>query len=69
MIREHFAITFNRKGFVITIKADIYDLTGAAEYWYPNHLLMRIKDDTKEDMIFMDGDLEIRGLGSFTRGC
>lgn len=63
MIREHFAITFNREGFCYNDKkADIYDLTRMQPqaYWYPNHLLMRIKDDTKEDMIFMDGDLEIK---------
>jgi hypothetical protein len=27
-------------------------------YWYPNHLLMRIKDDTKTDVKFVDGDLK-----------
>ncbi|MGI6227370.1 MAG: glycoside hydrolase [Peptococcales bacterium] len=63
MIREYFAINFNREGFSYNDKkTDIHDLTRMQPqaYWYPNHLLMRIKDDTKEDMTFVHGDLDIK---------
>ena len=32
-------------------------------YWYPNHLLMRIKADIDEDIIFIDGDSNIKRIG------
>lgn len=63
MIRKYFSINFNREGFSYNDrKADIYDLTRMQPqaYWYPNHLLMRIKDDSKQDMTFIHGDLEIK---------
>ena len=44
------------------IKTNIYDLTRMQPqaYWYPNHLLMRIKADIDEDIIFIDGDSNIK---------
>lgn len=63
LIKKHFTMNFNREGFSLNNrKADIYDLTRMQPqaYWYPNHLLMRIKADTNEDIIFVDGDFEIK---------
>ena len=56
-----FQMNFNREGFSYNLQdSSIYDLTRmqAQAYWYTNHLLMRIKDDTKADITFMDGDLK-----------
>lgn len=39
-------------------QSSIYDLTRMQPqaYWYPNHLLMRIKYDINEDIVFNRGD-------------
>lgn len=63
LIKKHFVMNFNREGFSLNNKkADIYDLTRMQPqaYWYSNHLLMRIKADINEDIIFMDGDPNIK---------
>ncbi|MBU5428074.1 glycoside hydrolase [Tissierella pigra] len=63
MIYKHFIMNFNREGFSLNKKeTNIYDLTRIQPqaYWYPNHLLMRIKSDTNEDIIFMEGDPNIK---------
>lgn len=59
-IKDLFTMNFNREGYSLNNrKNNIYDLTRMQPqaYWYPNHLLMRIKDDTKADVKFIDGDL------------
>lgn len=56
-----FDINFNREGYVLnTWDASLYDLTRMQPqaYWYTNHLLMRIWDDTGQDMAWVDGDIE-----------
>lgn len=60
-IKKLFTINFNREGYSLNNReSSIYELTRmqAQAYWYPNHLLMRIKDDTKEDVEFVYGDLK-----------
>lgn len=58
-IKNLFSMNFNREGYSFNNrKNSIYDLTRMQPqaYWYPNHLLMRIKDDTKENIKFVSGD-------------
>lgn len=60
-IKELFNMNFNREGFSLnTIDSSIYDLTRIQpqSYWSTNHLLMRILDDTKQDIEFVIGDKE-----------
>lgn len=60
-IRQLFKINFNREGYSLNTRdISIYDLTRMQpqSYWSTNHLLMRIWDDTKQDMAFVSGDLE-----------
>lgn len=60
-IKELFNMNFNREGFSLnTIDSSIYDLTRIQpqSYWSTNHLLMRILDDTKQDIKFVIGDKE-----------
>lgn len=60
-ITNLFKMNFNREGETFNNREnDIYDLTRMQPqaYWYPNHLLMRISDDTKEKITFVDGDLD-----------
>lgn len=70
-IKKYFLMNFNREGFSHNHKeVDIFDLTRMQPqpYWYPNHLLMRIKADTKEDILFVDGDLDIKKDWEIVRG-
>ena len=63
LIKKYFVMNFNREGFSLNDKkTNIYDLTRMQPqaYWYPNHLLMRIKADIDEDIIFIDGDSNIK---------
>ncbi|SHO53950.1 glycoside hydrolase [Anaerocolumna xylanovorans] len=56
-----FSMNFNREGYSYnTAESSLYDLTRMQPqpYWYPNHLLMRIKDDSKADIKFVDGDVK-----------
>lgn len=58
-IEKHFKIHFNREGNSYnSSNEDIYDLTRLqpAPYWYTNHLLMKINQDTKVPMTFLVGD-------------
>ena len=58
-IKELFSMNFNREGNSRNEReTNPYDLTRMQPqaYWYPNHLLMRIKADTGKDMIFEEGD-------------
>lgn len=63
LIKETFDMNFNREGYSHNNKeSSIYDLTRMQPQpnWYSNHLLMRIQDDTKEDIIFIDGELSVK---------
>lgn len=54
-----FAMNFNREGFSFNQRnSSIYDLTRMQPqaYWHTNHLLMRIKYDTNQEMTFVTGD-------------
>lgn len=74
-IKELFSMNFNREGDSKNDReTNLYDLTRMQPqaYWYPNHLLMRIKADTGKDMIFEEGDEErkadweiLKGAGEF----
>lgn len=58
-IKELFDMNYNREGYSFNNEENsIYDLTRMQPqpYWYPNHLLMRIKDDTNQDVVFEQGD-------------
>lgn len=59
-IYKLFDINFNREGSSKNLlNSSIYDLTRMQPqaHWSTNHLLMRIKDDTKQDIAFVSGDL------------
>ena len=61
MIKDMFSMNFNREGFSVNNEeCDLYDLTRMQPqaYWSPNHLLMRIWNDTKQDVTFEVGDKE-----------
>ena len=61
-IRKLFAMNFNREGYSFNNKdSSIYDLTRMQPqpYWPVNHLLMRIKYDTDQDVTFKTGDERI----------
>lgn len=58
-IFDLFAMNFNREGYALnTRESSLYDLTRTQpqSYWHANHLLMRIWDDTRQDMAWADGD-------------
>ncbi|WP_408626139.1 glycoside hydrolase [Anaerocolumna cellulosilytica] len=58
-MQKLFQMNFNREGDSLnTSQASIYDLTRMQpqSYWYTNHLLMRIQDDTGEEVAFVTGD-------------
>ncbi len=58
-IFDMFEMNFNREGFSLNNReASLYDLTRLQPqaYWHTNHLLMRLWDDTKQDMAWVDGD-------------
>lgn len=60
-IKELFLMNFNREGYSLNLPdSSIYDLTRVQPqaYWSTNHLLMRIRDDTKKDINFIVGDEE-----------
>lgn len=61
-IRKLFSMNFNREGYSFNNKeSSIYDLTRMQPqpYWPVNHLLMRIKYDTDQDVTFKTGDERI----------
>lgn len=58
-LKKLFKMNFNREGYSLNVKnSSIYDLTRMQpQAWWPvNHLLMRIKYDTKQDVDFETGD-------------
>lgn len=58
-IKKLFQLHFNREGESLNGNdSDLLNLTRlqAQPYWYTNHLLMRIGDDTKNEMKFVVGD-------------
>lgn len=60
-ITSLFKMNFNREGNSLNVNnSSIYDLTRLEPqpYWYPNHLLMRIWADTKQNLNFVSGDLK-----------
>lgn len=60
-IKSLFAMNFNREGDCRNLDgSSIYDLTRMQpqSYWYTNHLLMRIADDTGLAMDFVEGEAE-----------
>jgi len=79
-IKKLFTMNFNREGNSRNDKdTNIYDLTRMQPqaYWYPNHLMMRIKADNEEagvtsDLVFETGDVKraahwevIKGVAEF----
>ena len=70
-IRELFPMNFNREGFVLNRRdSSLYDLTRMQPqpYWAINHLLMRIKYDTNEDLEFVTGDRDNRRAWDLREG-
>lgn len=64
-IKKLFTMNFNREGSSRNDReTNIYDLTRMqpGSYWYPNHLLMRIKADTNRNIVFEDGDVKKKAL-------
>ncbi len=60
-IYELFDMNFNREGYALnTQESSLYDLTRIQpqSYWHANHLLMRILDDTDQEMTWVDGDIK-----------
>lgn len=60
-IKQLFSMNFNREGNSVNLSdSSIYDLTRIQPqaYWSTNHLLMRIWDDTKGKIDFVQGDAE-----------
>jgi hypothetical protein len=58
-IRKLFKMNFNREGYSFNDrKSSVYDLTRMQpqSYWPANHLLMRLKFDTHDDLTFENGD-------------
>ncbi|MFS0781165.1 polysaccharide deacetylase family protein [Bacillus sp. 1P06AnD] len=58
-IKSTFNMNFNREGNMLNDrKGVLYDLTRVQPqpYWYTNHLLMKIKKDTKQRVQFINGD-------------
>lgn len=60
-ITKLFSMNFNREGYSYnTAGSSLYDLTRMQPqpYWYPNHLLMRIRDDSKAGIQFVEGEIK-----------
>ena len=58
-IYQFFAMNVNREGLALNDRNNsIYDITRLQPqpYWSTNHLLMRLWDDTQQDMVFVTGD-------------
>lgn len=58
-IKAIFGMHFNREGNMLNgSDKDLFDLTRVqpASYWYTNHLLMKIRKDTGEQVTFVTGD-------------
>lgn len=58
-VKKLFAFNFNTEGESLNNQSgNLYNLTRiqSQPYWYTNHLLMRLQDDTKNPMAFCIGD-------------
>jgi hypothetical protein len=69
-ITSMFSMNFNREGSCMnSLASSVYDLTRMQPqaYWYPNHLLMRIKDDMQQDMTFVWATKPKRQTGPWIR--
>jgi hypothetical protein len=70
-LKEMFTLCFNREGYSINNhESSSFDLTRLQPqaYWYTNHLLMRVWDDTKKDMRFVTGDESKKANWSIEEG-
>ena len=70
-IRELFPMNFNREGYVLNERgSSLYDLTRMQPqpYWPINHLIMRIRYDTNEDLSFVEGDRDPRSAWEIMDG-
>ncbi len=70
-IKEMFTLCFNREGYSINnLESTAFDLTRLQPqaYWYTNHLLMRVWDDTKKDITFVLGDESKKANWSIEEG-
>ncbi len=59
MIEKNFSLNFNRMGTALnTLKVSCYDLSRlqVQDYFSTNHLMMRLWDDTGDDVVFSVGD-------------
>ena len=66
-----FKMNFNRQGSCLnTTESSIWDLTRleSRHYFSPNHLMMRIWDDTGDNVCFLAGDLEAVGRWDVSGG-
>jgi len=57
--KKLFNFMYTREGESVNTKSDdLFNLTRmeVLPYWQTNHLLMRVKDDTKKDMAFVSGE-------------
>lgn len=70
-IRDLFPMNFNREGFVLNERgSSLYDLSRMQPqpYWPINHLLMRIKYDTNDDLVFVEGEQDTRRAWALVEG-
>lgn len=70
-IYKMFAMNVNREGLAFNDKNNsIYDITRLQPqpYWPTNHLLMRLWDDTQQEMAFVTGDEERASLWNVLDG-
>lgn len=70
-IKDLFQMNFNKEGKSLNSKdSDLFKLSRlqAKPYWYTNHLLMRIGDDTKNEINFIKGDEERASNWTVTDG-
>lgn len=62
-IKNLFKMNFNREGFCLNQRnSSVYDLTRMQPqaYWFTNHLLMRVKYATNQDIDFVKGNMPAR---------
>lgn len=70
-IHKMFTMNFNREGDCLNTRQNsIYDLTRTQPQanWYTNHVLMRIWDDTKQDVAFISGDTQRKASWDTMKG-